>query len=577
MKLVSFSVQNFRSITQAHKLPLADYTVLVGPNNEGKSNLLKALATAMRILTRGRRLTFVKGQPVTKFYAPYRTYDWENDFPIGLQRKHPDGESVFVLEFLLNQKEVQRFKKQIKSSLNGTLPIRIALGPQSTCKVTVAKKGPGGPALTAKSAIIAAFVADQLQFEHIQAVRTAESAESVIGSLVDEQLASVESNPEYKQAIEEIAKLQRPVLDQLSNSIKTTMVRFLPAIRNVTFELADDTLTAALRRAARIVVDDGSPTYLAYKGDGVQSLAALALMRYSSETSAGAKNSVIAVEEPESHLHPNAIHGLKAVLRDLAGKNQVVITTHCPVFVDRSNAGANIIVKDRKARTATSIDEIRRVLGVRASDNMRHAELVLLVEGEDDREALHALLSAASSHLRIALNGGALAIEVLGGGSNVAYKASLVKSALCECHAFLDYDRAGVEGATRAQNEGILLPSEVTFASCLGAKESELEDLYEPSVYESMIYSNYNVSLQGSRFKGPKKWSDRLKETFKHQGQHVDDKRQAEIKAKVATLVAQNGLTSLNPHKRTSFDRLVATLEIRLNAPQPRSMTASAV
>ena len=39
MKLVSFSVTNYRSITKAHKISLGQYTVLLGKNNEGKSNI----------------------------------------------------------------------------------------------------------------------------------------------------------------------------------------------------------------------------------------------------------------------------------------------------------------------------------------------------------------------------------------------------------------------------------------------------------------------------------------------------------------------------------------------------------
>lgn len=50
MKLVEFSVTNFRSITKAHKINLQDMTVLVGKNNEGKSNLLTALNIAMRAI-----------------------------------------------------------------------------------------------------------------------------------------------------------------------------------------------------------------------------------------------------------------------------------------------------------------------------------------------------------------------------------------------------------------------------------------------------------------------------------------------------------------------------------------------
>lgn len=36
MKLVSFSVTNYRSITKAHKIAIGQYTVLLGKNNEEK-------------------------------------------------------------------------------------------------------------------------------------------------------------------------------------------------------------------------------------------------------------------------------------------------------------------------------------------------------------------------------------------------------------------------------------------------------------------------------------------------------------------------------------------------------------
>ena len=50
MLLKEFSVTNYRSITKAHKISLGDLTVLVGKNNEGKSNLLRALDTSMSII-----------------------------------------------------------------------------------------------------------------------------------------------------------------------------------------------------------------------------------------------------------------------------------------------------------------------------------------------------------------------------------------------------------------------------------------------------------------------------------------------------------------------------------------------
>ena len=54
MRLVSFTVTKYRSIKRAHKIQVGKQTVLVGPNNEGKSNLIRALVAAMRVLTRAR-------------------------------------------------------------------------------------------------------------------------------------------------------------------------------------------------------------------------------------------------------------------------------------------------------------------------------------------------------------------------------------------------------------------------------------------------------------------------------------------------------------------------------------------
>lgn len=50
MKLINFSVTNFRSITKAHKIELDNVSTLVWKNNEWKSNILKALNISMNIL-----------------------------------------------------------------------------------------------------------------------------------------------------------------------------------------------------------------------------------------------------------------------------------------------------------------------------------------------------------------------------------------------------------------------------------------------------------------------------------------------------------------------------------------------
>ena len=79
MKLVSFSVTNYRSITNAHKVELGQRTVLLGKNNEGKSNISNALNCAMNIL--------IAHSSNREFFLSKRLYDWERDFPIQLQSR----------------------------------------------------------------------------------------------------------------------------------------------------------------------------------------------------------------------------------------------------------------------------------------------------------------------------------------------------------------------------------------------------------------------------------------------------------------------------------------------------------
>jgi hypothetical protein len=273
---------------------------------------------------------------------------------------------------------------------------------------------------------------------------------------------------------------------------------------------------------------------------------------------------VVAIEEPESHLHPGAIHELRDVLDELSTHHQIVVTTHNPLFVDRTQLRGNIVVKDRKARPARTIGELREILGVRASDNLRHAELILLVEGTDDRAALTALLSHLSSRLKDAFHSGALGLEALDGATNLSYKASLVRQALCLAHAFLDDDAAGRQGFERARIDGVMADGDVNWTTCEGMAEAELEDIYDPAIYASMLQATYRISTRAPEFRSNKKFSVRLGATFRRQGKLWDDRVKGEVKSKIAALVVAEPSRALLPSRRTALEGLVNALELRL-------------
>jgi putative ATP-dependent endonuclease of OLD family len=172
MRLVSFSATNFRSITTAHKIPIGDSTVLIGRNNEGKSNFLRALNIAMKALDAHAK----KGSSRLNNSRDDQQYQWSRDFPISLQSGKGQNVSTFKLEFSLDENEISDFQAAIGSTLNGNLPIQITFGKDAAPAVKVKKQGPGGKALSAKSTDIAKYIADRIRFVYIPAVRTEEAA-----------------------------------------------------------------------------------------------------------------------------------------------------------------------------------------------------------------------------------------------------------------------------------------------------------------------------------------------------------------------------------------------------------------
>ena len=151
MELVNFSVTNYRSITKAHKISISGTTILIGKNNEGKSNILKSLDVAMNILKRhAYRMTYNKRND-SMLRRDESNYYWERDFPISLQSRKSGTSTILRLEFNLNDIEIDEFKNTINSNLNGTLPIEIKIGKDNIPVIKVSKRGSGTKTLNTKS------------------------------------------------------------------------------------------------------------------------------------------------------------------------------------------------------------------------------------------------------------------------------------------------------------------------------------------------------------------------------------------------------------------------------------------
>ncbi len=555
MKLSNFSVSKFRSITTAHKIQFSQVTTLIGKNNEGKSNFLKALQVAMRLIHSHASEDINRRRYFSNDHNPYQ---WTRDYPIQLQDNKRSAGTTFKLEFTINDVESAAFKRITGSTLNKTLPVEISVSKDNSVIVRLVKAGKGTKQLSNKSRLIAKFIADRINFNYIPAVRTESESLELVSSMVSNELRTLEEDNEYKRALDTIASLQAPVLRKLSKELEAPLKEFLPTIKSVKIEIADTSRKFALRRDVKVIVDDGTPTDIAHKGDGVKSLAALGLLK---NLNSNTETSILAIEEPESHLHPAAINQVNDIIRSISNNTQVILTTHNPLFVNRSEIKSNIIISENSATQAKSIASIRDVLGVKASDNLINAAYALIVEGENDRRIISELLVLNSSKLARALKSNVLAIEPLHGANKLSYHLNILKSQLCITHTLLDNDESGKLAFSEAESHNLIKPADATFVKCVGMKESELEDLIKPEIYRDAFKQEFGVDVSSAQFRSNNKWSERLKNLFDKNGTIFRSSEEKKAKFIVAEAVAQNPHNALIDAKRGALDVLTSKLE----------------
>ena len=553
MKLSDFSVVNYRSITTARKIKTNNMTVLVGKNNEGKSNILRALTLAMdimKIYSKDPRSLQIAVRPYLKNH-----YSWEKDYPISLQEKNPNGWSSIDLNFELDEQDILAIRSMTGIRLSGCIPVRVSTN-GAAAKIDIPKRGTAAFADADNKKKIIEYVCFKIDFNFIPAVRTEYDALRVVDSLIEKSLETLDTNPDYINAMNKIEELQQGILDGISNQIIEPLQEFLPTVRNVQIHIQNERRRIAMRRNTEIIIDDGTPTPIQQKGDGIKSLTALAILNIPARVD---RVSVVAIEEPESHLHPESARQLYDTIMSLSQTHQIVLTTHSPLFVNRTN------LNDGKATPVKKIKEIRDVLGIHISDNLTNAEHALIVEGEDDKIALEKLLPSMSTKIKRAIQNGTFIIDYIGGAGNLPYKLSFYRNLQCKYHVLLDNDDAGRHAGSEAERQGLLDVRNVTYAICNGSPNAEIEDCYNKAVYENAILNEFGVNINVAEFRGNKKWSDRIAGCFLSQGKLWNDAMEKRVKLVVANEISEEVDTVLNEHKRSSMDALVTSLETLLS------------
>lgn len=552
MRIKSFEVRDFRSIKRA-RVPLQDLTCLVGANNEGKSNILHAVvAAASRILGYEGTSTPLTGRRD-------RSYDFAFIRRRDLPRGYGDAQPSVELTLELSDPENDAFFAEFAHNIEGELTFGVDFLDKELSGVTILDQE---PCLISKTSQIATFVRERLRLAYIPAIRTGEHAVGIVRSLLNDQLRTLRRNPEYVRVLTTIEELEEPLLRSMEEKLQQSLNSFLVDVSSITIKRRGPLRTGPIGSFIDVAMDDGVATDISEKGEGIQSLAAIALARQRAQADDSEQHIILVIEEPESHLHPLAIRHLHSVLREISQEQQVIMTTHSPLLIDPLSIPSSVIVRNQDARPANDISEIRDCLGVAVSDNLVSTRLVVLVEGPGDVKILTSLLSETSDILRTALLDGVVRLEALNGADNLNARASALRSITCSFFAFLDGDGKGQSAVKRAS---WITTEEYMLIIRTEASSSEMEDLFTLSVYKADLEDRFNITIDEDLGIGKrKKWKQRFIDTLRRNGHVGTTEEVNRAKDVINGIVCNTGRQALNSRGTELIDLLANRLTAHL-------------
>lgn len=570
MRLVEVTVQNYRSITSQTKFAVDDLTTLVGPNNEGKSNLLRAVAVGMELIRRwplmARHLDkdgALSGAAAMSILRPRRSvrgqllygYRWGDDYPLGKQAQRGAKPTVIRLRFRLDSDEVRDFTEQTGIANNGDLPIEISLGRLSV-SFGVLKPGRGAATHKAKAREIAEFISARVSLVSVPAIRTSDQALGLVNELSRLRMRSLLHSEEYVELTSRLNELRKEAVEKIGIDLTSSVQRYIPSVRSIELQTADVERTDSVDELS---VNDGAVTSIESKGDGIKSLVTMALIQELAQEQANGHSVILAVDEPEAHLHPASVHELQQLFQELSTTQQVLLATHNPIFVNRERVSSNILVLGNAAQPARKVSVIREALGIELHDNLASAEIVVLVEGLTDETIIPALLGGIDERVTSAVATGRIVFRASKGAGKMRAQIQREKATVCRIIAVLDDDAEGREEARRIRAASVL-PSTNVFVVGGRSTQAELEDLIQPNVYLGALSTHFGRTFSPSHFaRRSRKWSQNFAAAAVTLGIPAQPDLLDQAKVVVAEAVKMNGQTSL---RSDSLEHLTALAEL---------------
>ncbi|MCL4491430.1 MAG: AAA family ATPase, partial [Nitrospirae bacterium] len=359
--ITNITIRDFRSIASAQINIPSGYLPIVGANNSGKSNILRALNLYFNNETEPGRLLNIKED----FHNPSR------------KKKR---EICIAIEF--NLPEHFNFQKTIRSNLDGLLGRHFVIEkrwsiPESPiekeAKLSIHfRKGNDDLRLaeTDEEYHIRQFLS-LVRFRYLpNHIHPSEILLKEQNSIQTELLAKLRRSKRVS------AESQSVIFEELGNLSKEFILPVAkvlqgaaPDIEAIDLSMPKDMGELLFSFAPRLKVCGGETFNALLHGSGVQSLLTLLILKYLDSqfySRFGWHQATIwAIEEPESFLHQDLEHKVASLLSETGkpddSRFQIFCTTHSNVFIRYSIKG--LICSLKNGRTDTELSDARTLAG----------------------------------------------------------------------------------------------------------------------------------------------------------------------------------------------------------------------
>lgn len=412
MKLRRVRIENFRGIKHL-ELELDETTVLIGENNSGKTSVLDAIRLCMSELGGRRRLIF----------EPY-------DFHLKEPKAEPSTAEAICIELTFAEDSVGDWPDATVSSLTRLKVLQVDGEGRShailrvRCAYNAASREfeqswsfldmKRAELLNVPESALGALQRE-VSYHYFSALRDAARHFDPKGPfwrpfLNDSQLPD-EKREEIERKLKEVNSLvidSHKSFEQVRHGLKTVQdVVPMTSGDVVSIEAVPGRLFDMLAKAnVHLSTAHGAQVPVGRHGEGTQSLAVLLLFSAFLKTW-GKGTPIVALEEPEAHLHPSAIRALWGILESVSG--QKIVSTHSGdllsevdvTHIRRLVRGSKGIELFRlNAGTLTPYDERKFNFHIRyGRGELLFARCWILVEGETEMT----LLPGIARHLGINL------------------------------------------------------------------------------------------------------------------------------------------------------------------------------